>query len=151
MKMCKPLGYARKLEPCYTVSPYIAEFWNTVSNIPFILIALTRLYEGTDLVELYILMALAGVASGIHHAAAPMYKKYTIILDWAPIAVSIVMLLSNHCLCEVSLTALLELTLAFIVLMVDHICTIMPVPWGHVMWHLLAAFSIDSAYHSLEY
>ena len=148
--MCKPLGCPRKLEQCYTISPYIAEFWNTISNIPFILIALARLYEGTYLVNLYILMAVAGAARGIHHAAAPMYKKYTIILDWIPIAISIVVFLTNHCLCEVSLTALLELALALVVLVVDHVCTIMPVPWGHVMWHLLAAFSIDAIYQSIN-
>jgi hypothetical protein len=33
-------------EPAYAQSPYIVEFWNTVSSLPIVLLSLTALYYG---------------------------------------------------------------------------------------------------------
>ena len=75
-------------EASFWCSTMIAEFWNTISNFPFIIIGLIRLTESLDepLWTLYVLFVLAGVASAIHHATE---TKWTIILDWIPIALSL--------------------------------------------------------------
>lgn len=38
----------RRLEPFYAVSPYIAEFWNTLSNLPFVILGVCRLALDKD-------------------------------------------------------------------------------------------------------
>lgn len=147
--MCKE--YRRKKEDLYTHSFYIAEFWNTVSNLPFIIIGILRLCELDDsyfeLEYMYGLMILAGFASGIHHG---LTKKYTIIVDWIPILLSIVVF-NHYGLVEfVSLASWVKIILAFSVLITDHVYTLIPVPWGHVMWHLLACLAIDSTYQDVR-
>ena len=47
-----------------------------------------------------------------------------------------------------SLTAFVQLSIAFTILYVDHI--VMPiVSWGHVCWHITAALAIDNIYQSI--
>lgn len=138
----------RRLEPFFQVSNYIAEFWNTISNLPFIIIGLLRLYEGTILTDFYWMMVITGIASSIHHATTP---KWTIVIDWIPIVLSIIMLYFQGVIIFISLTAWFELFLSMVLLYADHIHHLMPVPWGHVCWHLLASLAIDSAYQSIEF
>lgn len=141
------MTYGRRLEEFFQVSNYIAEFWNTVSNIPFIMIGLLRLYEGAVLTEFYYCMVLVGIASGIHHATTP---KWTIVIDWIPILLSVGMVYSYGMISMISATIWFELFLAGLILYADHIHQLMPVPWGHVCWHLLASLAIDSAYQNIE-
>lgn len=147
--MCK--NYSRKLETKYTHSLYIAEFWNTISNLPFIIIGILRLIELEpnyfELEYLYTFMVLAGFASGFHHA---MHEKWTILIDWIPILISIYLFIHYDLLQFVSYASLFQFGLAMFVLLTDHIYTTIPVPWGHVMWHILACFSIDSIYQSVR-
>ena len=139
--------FPRKLEKFYTHTPHIAEFWNTISNLPFIIIGLLRLYEGTNLVTFYSLYTLAGVCSGIHHASP---YHWTIIIDWMPITLSILMTLKCGIIYYLTLVDIFKLFIAFSALISDHVWTPVPVPWGHVYWHLLASFAIDDVYQTVE-
>lgn len=138
--------FPRKLEQFYTHSDYITEFWNTVSNIPFILIGIARLYEGTSQKLLYSLYILAGVCSGFHHATP---WRETIVIDWIPIALSIVLGLYWQILYTVSVATFIKLVITFGVLVNDHVWTTVPAPYGHVFWHILAAFTIDEIYTNI--
>ena len=145
--MCQ--HYERKLEPFHTHTQWIAEFWNTMSNLPFILIGIVRLE--TQLVNFrplylqYQFMIFAGICSAIHHATT---QKWTIIIDWIPIVSSI--LLNLNYLSYAELPEILILLMAFFWLLTDHVVTPMPVPWGHVVWHIMAAYSIDTFYQKIE-
>jgi len=139
--------FPRKLESFYTHSRHIAEFWNTLSNLPFVLIGLYRLWHGVNFVDLYILYVLAGVCSAFHHAHP---KKWTIVIDWIPILISGYLAWEYDVWYHTSTTSRVWLGFAFGTLINDHVCTSLPVPKGHVLWHILAAYSIDSAYQDLE-
>ena len=157
--------WGRKKEvPLFGRFRWIAEFWNTLSNLPFIVIGVLRLYAlqeiqhtggGTALqfVErreavllLYRLYTCAGIASGFHHMCN---YSWTIIVDWIPIFLSMLIFLTEGFLPLVSVVSWFKLVLAFYVLLTDHMNTIVPVPFGHVMWHLLAALAIDAAYQDV--
>ena len=154
-----PIKYAfikqcsRKHEPHYNTSKFICEFWNTISNFIFIIIGFLRLMDKdlnlcNELVILYTLFTIAGFCSGIHHM---LNFKYTIFIDWLPIASSIGYLLYNNYLLEyITLVSWFKITLAFVVLVTDHIWTIINVPWGHVFWHVLIGLAIDSAYQDIH-
>ena len=139
--------YPRKLEKQYKISRYIAEFWNTISNSPFIIIGILRLIEGTYFDYEYKLMICAGICSGFHHATT---YKYTIIVDWIPILFSIVNMYQESLYLYISYATYFQMCLALFVLITDHVYTYIPVPWGHVFWHVLASFAVDSAYQSAE-
>ena len=144
------MWFKRKSEPHYEVTPYIAEFWNTLSNLPFILIGILRISTLEDapdsLLLLYVLYIFCGVCSGFHHA---IDKGWTLVVDWVPISLSILLnVWSGVYLCVDSVSAF-KLLLSLVVLVTDHVWTPMKVPWGHVVWHLLAAFSIDSFYYTV--
>lgn len=150
--MCR--HYERKLEQFHTHTPWIAEFWNTVSNLPFILIGIIRLetqskdpkwFNSCPLQLQYQLMIFTGICSAIHHATT---QKWTIIVDWIPIAFSI--LLNLNYLSYAELPEILILLVALIWLLIDHVVTPMPVPWGHVVWHIMAAYSVDAFYQKIE-
>jgi len=140
--------FKRRLEILYTHSQYIAEFWNTVSNIPFIVMGLLRLYEGTTLVGLYQLLIASGIASGIHHATT---HEWTILIDWAPIAGAIILLFNMGVLHLVSYATWFGVAIALGILYSDHVHHLMPVPWGHATWHLLATLAIDGLYQNIEH
>jgi hypothetical protein len=158
-----PLGYdwSRKLEPLYTHSEHVAEWWNTWSNILFVAIGViqlrgslrnARLYAllGDEYVmpRLWLLYTLAGFCSAFHHS---QHRPWTIVVDWVPIASSIVTLLMRPKLLRaISLAALVGFAFAFLVLAVDHAATVALPPWGHVQWHQAAAYSIAYAYGDLE-
>lgn len=133
----------RQLESLHTHSTYIAEFYNTLSNLPFIILGLVRLYCGTKLAVLNVLLVAAGICSGIHHC---FIFRGSIILDWIPIASSIIYIVYYQLYMLLSAASIIKGLIALAVLYVDHEYTIVPVPFGHVAWHLLAAFAVDSAY-----
>lgn len=138
--------FERKLEPQFTHTKWIAEFWNTVSNLPFILLGLIRLQNETQLKLHYQLMIFTGICSAIHHATT---QKWTLVIDWIPIAGSI--LLNLNYLSFMGLPEALILLMALIWLLTDHVVTPMPPPWGHVVWHIMAAYSIDIFYQKIEH
>jgi hypothetical protein len=158
-------SWARKLEPdLYGHSGYVAEWWNTISNILFVAIGVLRYREaianktwaqkrapkGYVLPRLWLLFAAAGVCSAFHHSQR---MRWTIIVDWIPIAASAILLVLGHryLLHRVSWAAWFGLAFALAVLTTDHVCTILPPPWGHMLWHVSAAFSIAQAYRDMEH
>lgn len=153
--MCRGSKYERKLEPAFRVSPWIAEFYNTLSNLPFILIGLWRLHEldcsdddvlCQQVFLLYALYVACGVCSAIHHASTP---KWTIVIDWFPIAVSILLVLKFNFLSYFGFVSWFKVSLAGVMLFNDHVYTTINVPWGHCVWHVLAAFAIDACYQDV--
>lgn len=152
--------FDRKKEEPYTWCNWIGESWNTLTNLPFVLIGLYRL-SANDPVDqpfylLYWLYIFAGLCSAFHHACAHLpNNKWSIWIDWFPIAASIILFMN-----QIGLTVLLTndlvsvytwttLGCAFFALLSDHLFTPLPVPIGHCLWHLLAALSIDSLYQDL--
>ncbi len=143
------------MEPAFVVSPYIAEFWNTLSNLPFVIIGLLRLnqldchdrdVQCQEVWSLYVLFVACGVCSAIHHASTP---RWTIVIDWIPIATSIGLMLKYQVLFSVGVVSWFKVGVAFAVLVNDHVYTTVNVPWGHCFWHVLAAFSIDACYQDV--
>lgn len=144
----------RRLEPFFQNSNYVAEFWNTISNFPFMIIAILRLIEShnppyinqsqpdlSKIGQAYTYLFFVGLGSSIHHATTP---KWTIIIDWIPILGFIYHIITTFDLYLLSNTVIFELFLSLTVLFIDHSTDIIPVPWGHVFWHPLAAISLDS-------
>jgi hypothetical protein len=148
----RPFWFMRKLEqPLFWHCPCIAEFYNTLSNLPFIAIGLLRLYSEDVLWEyptepwmrLYWLMVAAGVCSAVHHATVPYW---TIVVDWLPILAS-----GGYCvwlgvLPLISYGTWFKMGLAFVIMVDDQLITRIPVPFGHVFWHITAAYAVDSMY-----
>lgn len=140
------MRFPRKLEQFYAVSPWVAEWHNTLSNFPFILLGLAGLWRFNDAeedIELWGWYIAAGICSAFHHATP---WKWTIWLDWLPIAVSAAMIIQKGIIYEASIHTCMMLGMAFHSLLEDHCCTKMQVPWGHYHWHFLAAFSLCSLY-----
>jgi hypothetical protein len=154
------MKYTRKLEPLYEKSRYIAEYYNTLSNLPLIIIGLLRLCElksigllsNSDhnvMVIFYISYTLCGTCSFIHHG---LYFKWSILIDYIPIVFSIINMYNNIFLISyISYTSYIKLLIAFLVLITDHIYTLIPVPFGHSLWHILISFSLDSSYQDILY
>jgi len=153
--------YEREFEQRYSHTKYIVEFYNTISNLPFILIGLYRLgwlYNNpefslnTNMNHIYILYSLcicAGLCSAYHHMNL---TKKTIIIDWIPLLFTAVYLLYNSYLLTVlTIPSLIAVSTAFTVLLLDHTTKIFPSPIGHVMWHLLAALAVDMTYMDILY
>lgn len=152
--------YERKHETHYTHTEYIAEFWNTLSNLPFIIIGFIRLIEITlyqndamkniqHMIILYSLFVAAGFCSGIHHT---LLSKWTIILDWIPIASSLIYLFYYiDLLVQISPTCWFEMIIAIGMLFADHVFQYVTPPWGHVFWHIIASFAMDNAYQNMLY
>lgn len=136
----------------YTHSPRVREWFCTWSNVPFTLIATLRLLNGFSgdltglLTVLYGLLAAAGVCSAIHHGTP---GHATLVIDWLPIATSLTIVFWNGLLAyaQWSTVAMALFTLAWLLL--DHIRPVTPAPWGHVLWHVSAAWAADSLYQDL--
>ena len=138
----------RKLETFHTHSRHITEFFNTISNFPFILFGLTHLYQGTQIPGFYILMTLCGICSGIHHAKD---FPYSIVLDWTPITISLYGIWYYQVYTFLTYVTWSKLLLAVFILLTDHIWTPITVPFGHVLWHVSASFALDSLFLDYEF
>lgn len=143
----------RRPEPQYAVWRRIAEFWNTVSNLPFVLIGLARLgcsdlsEEGSTLYSLYV---AAGLCSAFHHAC-PFAWRWTLAVDMMPIGLSLWFFTGHpELLCAVTLVSWFKVNLALLAGLLDHAVQLVPVPWGHVGWHILAALAMDAVYQDME-
>jgi hypothetical protein len=179
--------WERKFElPLYSWTPWVAEWYNTTSNLLFIVFGVSKCWEMTRLlrqmakrdaakdnpkqpgglnnpdrlenfirvmIRLWVLMIVSGACSAFHHATDPYTMKWTIIIDWIPILSTIVYIIFYHpylvkC---ISMTTCVAIGFSLAFLGVDHVYTPVPVPWGHVTWHLLAACSISMAYNDMFY
>jgi hypothetical protein len=143
--------FSRNPETKYLKSIYICEWWNTISNLPFFVIPLLRFWETNLLISeiqlAYLLMFLAGIFSGIHHALD--YPKFTLWLDFFPIFGSGILILHYGWIWFLDSTTWFKLCLAFLSLVVDHTICLIPVPWGHVLWHFLVCFAVDDVYQDV--
>ena len=153
--------FQRKKEEPYTFCRWIGETYNTLTNLPFIIIGIYRLYLSDDelqcptLVLLYQLAVLAGICSAIHHCCAHIPNNHwSIYVDWLPIASSILVLQYNYGFLQLihllSFTSIVLVCIAFALLVSDHIFTPLPVPIGHCLWHISAAIAIDLVYQDLH-
>ena len=146
----------RKLEPdLWSHSPYIAEFWNTVSNVLFIALGLLRYWEcrnhmiaserGYAMPRLWLMFALSGLCSAFHHSQR---ITGTIVIDWVPIVAqgAYVAKWHPHLLRWVSPASWFGTALAFAILAVDHVYVLLPPPWGHSKWHIAAAYAFSAVY-----
>jgi hypothetical protein len=148
----KWLDGARTLEKRSVKCSCFREPFNTISNIGFGILGLIGMVENTDerLVRLYFWMVMACFCSGFHHASPDWMRRGTLILDWVPIAVSIVLNIQYDTLQCMTLSTMFKAVIASLFLFNDLVDYI-PVPWGHVTWHILAAMTIDSHYRELHY
>jgi hypothetical protein len=153
----------RKPEPdLYSYSVYVAEWWNTWSNALFVVIGVLRYRAACRqraarkrprdryaLPTLWAFYAAAGFCSAFHHSQD---RPWTILIDWVPIAGSILFVLRSHrpLLRWVSPASYAGLAFAVLFLAVDHAWTVLPPPWGHVLWHVSAAYSIAAAYQDMD-
>ena len=147
--MCKNLHtYSRRPElPYYSLSPLFAEYYCTISNFPFILLGLSKLYEDTCIPIFYYIYILIGICSSIHHA---IIFKYSIIVDYIPISILFSMFFYHDVFSTLVFSTWIKIFLSILILLNDHFYKTISVPWGHVMWHLLASFSVDSALQDYE-
>ena len=135
----------RQMEDFYNISPYIAEFWNTLTNLPFILfgsyhIIFTELHFNTF--NTYILLIMAGIASAYHHATP---NPSTIIIDYIPIILSIAYILYNSMVYHFSYFSWILLVVSIGVLIYDN--KFRPFGFkGHCVWHFLIAITTNNAY-----
>jgi len=156
----------RHEKPFRQYSPYIAETWNTLSNIGFWIGAMYLHYtvQSPTLANVYIglvpantrswltvLMVLVGLCSGIHHAICDRYERYSLVLDWIPIVMSILTFLSIDTSCcgvfgPTSWVTICICTMALVFLISDHACRLLPPPIGHVLWHFTAALAMTMVY-----
>ena len=131
--------FERKRETFYANSPYIAEFYNTLSNLPFIIFGLSRLlFSNVEDPYLWYFLISFGVCSGIHHC---FVFRGSIIVDYIPIVLAN-MYIYVYYLYYLDINDFVHLILPLFILITDHLGPIMPVPWGHVCWHLLASCTI---------
>jgi hypothetical protein len=145
----------RKYEAPYKTSKFICEFWNTISSLPFIIIGILRLIDenlylySDELVILYLFFVFAGIFGFIHHMSN---FKYTILLDSIPLISSFIYIFYNDYLFNyITLITWFKIFLAFCVFITDHLCSCINTPWGHVFWHLLITFALDSAYQDIYF
>ncbi len=127
------------------------EKWNTISNLSFIVIGICRLKQWEDeedMTMLYFFYLMAGVCSGIHHA---LHFWGSLILDWIPILFSIGLWNYYNLWSYISCGTWVQVVMALVILFTDHLFQLVPVPWGHVMWHIAVAQSIDSVYQDFAY
>ena len=135
--------YERKFESKYSKSKYIAEFYNTLSNLPFIIYGVSYLlFCSPSDKNLWYLMIGFGVCSSIHHA---IHFKGSILVDYIPI-VSAWIYIYNFYLSYIDFNDLIHCSLPLFILITDHIYTFIPVPWGHVLWHTLASSATYSLF-----
>ena len=141
-------------EEFYKVTPFIAEFWKTISNLPFVILGLYHLISfslNTNLKVVYSLLIIAGFFSAFHHATN--YKcalcsreiTWTLIIDWVPILSSIIYIIITKMINYFSFYSWIFIGVSVLWLLIDN--AFAPFKhWGHCIWHILIAFAISNAY-----
>lgn len=122
---------------------YFAEPLCTISNLWFVLFGIVRLWAVGHVHTGYALLVATGLCSAFHHAHP---DKWTLLVDWIPIALSLWHVFVTGTIYEASTVTLLKMASALFFLFDDHVTQYFPVPWTHVLWHILAAWAIDELY-----
>jgi hypothetical protein len=155
--MLKKLAGENK-EEFYKVSPYIAEFWKTISNLPFIVLGTYHLIlysPNINLQVVYSLLIIAGIFSGFHHATN--YKcmmcsheiTWTLIIDWIPILISVIYIIVTRMFLTFGIGSLIFIGVSILWLLIDNVFAPFA-HWGHCIWHILIAFAISNAYEDYK-
>ena len=155
--MLKKLAGENK-EEFYKVSPYIAEFWKTISNLPFIVLGTYHLIlysSDTNLRVVYSLLILAGIFSAFHHATN--YKcmmcsheiTWTLIIDWIPILFSAIYIIVTRMIFTFGLGSWIFIGISIVWLLIDNVFAPLA-HWGLCIWHILIAFAISNAYEDYK-
>ena len=119
-------------EHWYKVTPYVAEFWCTVSNVGFIYVGMQ--HKSPELV-------FAGIASIANHAIP---KQWLLTLDKIGVAVALSKLARNYEGIINNAWLLLPVTAAGVIITADtYLAHTKPQTWPHVTWHLSAAYLSD--------
>ena len=116
-------------EDWYQISRYIAEFWCTVSNIGFLLVAWR--HQSLELL-------FAGIASILSHAIP---KPYLLLLDKFGVFLALTKLVQTFAFDPFIL--MLLAALALVQALDVHLARNYAQTWPHVVWHLSAAFVAD--------
>lgn len=132
--------FARRLE---TPGSLLAEPMCTLSNLWFVLLGLTRLWMIGEWHTGYVLLVAAGFCSAYHHAT---YPRWTIVIDWVPISLSLAYVWYGGVLWAATLATWLKIISALAFLVEDHVTKLLPVPWAHTIWHILASWAVDDLY-----
>jgi hypothetical protein len=149
MRALRLLDGVRSIEQSNKHCPCIEEPFNTISNAAFGVLGLIGYMESQDeIATLYAWMLAACFCSGIHHASPRWMRRGTLVLDWVPIAVSLVLNWQYDTLKYLTPSTIFKATVSFAFLFND-LVDVIPVPWGHVTWHFLAAFTVDSHYREM--
>lgn len=122
------------------------ELWSTISNLPFVVIGMFRLWsyqDQEDLMLLYFFYIAVGICGGIHHAVR---VRGSIILNWIPILISLGLCSYYKVWKTVTMGTWAQVGFSVVIFQADNFFQVVPVPWGCVMWHIASALSIDSAY-----
>lgn len=145
-------------EEFYKVSPFIAEFWKTISNLPFVILGLYHLilYSlNVNLKVVYSLLIIAGFSSAFHHATN--YKcalcskeiTWTLIIDWIPILTSVIYIVITKMFNSFTTSSWIFIAVSILWLFIDNIFAPFK-HWGHCVWHILIAFAISNAYEDYK-
>jgi len=131
-------------EPLYLVSPYIAEFWNTVSNINFIYYSL-RYGPYSNHKLGYLFLANAGICSMIQHGTMLWWSWY---VDMFGIYLMLSWCVYNRVWQHVSRKNMIYAALLFAIQSIDNMgwLRFIPPPNVHMLWHLNIA---NVAHYSL--
>lgn len=155
--MLKKLAGENK-EEFYKVLPFIAEFWKTISNLPFIILGLYHLLHdslNSKLKVVYSLLVCAGFCSAFHHATnyecILCSKKitWTLIIDWIPILTSAVYICVTKMINSFTINSWIFLGISILWLFIDNVFAPLK-HWGHCIWHVLIAFAISHAYEDYK-
>ena len=133
-------------KPLFQHSRYVAESYCFWSNAPFLLISTTRIIDGYS-IQLSAYMLCIGICSAWHHAHGARWSVY---VDWLPIVALLWQVWRHQWWMFWSFTTWLKVVLTLGVGFNDHVFTTAPVPWGHVLWHVMAAFTMDAAFSEIE-
>ena len=134
----------------YKRSRWIREWHCAWSSVPFVCIAWARLYFDalvTGRVRvLYHLLWWIGSCSFAHHATRP--NRVTVPMDWIPITGTLLCVIHWDVVFAVKPVTAAMCIAAFLWLLWDQIRAPIPSPWGHVIWHITAALTLDALYQN---
>lgn len=138
-----PFHRRKREEPQYEPHTYIQEYWNTMSNVFFVYLGLLGLVDAhtEEGRILYGFMMLCGCCSALHHAIS---WKYSIAIDYAPIIGSVVYFSTLDKWHDISVGSWIALATGALTLGWDHHKQPRTDPFGHSLWHIMAALAARS-------
>ncbi len=135
--------FRRRQEPPYANTIYAREFHNTLCTLPFVIVGVLRIatsmWNGTAIVDAYVLMVLLGFIMMWNHAVF----VDDLLFEYVPMAIFVYTTATSGMYSEMSLVSLWYFLLAAMVLAIDYICDL---GFLHSVWHILIATAFDVAF-----